>query len=234
MEHTFLTPRGQPATFQYRADTNDWNTLYSCLVEDEYGLGSLNLSGWAIDIGGYLGAVGIGLALDNPGLRVLIVEPVPSNVTLIGWAIAANGLSDRVTLVDGAAGAPRQRLAVVSYGYEGTPELEHHANVGNSTLANENRGPIKHKERRVKPYSLGKLLDMTGGSAALLKIDCEGCEWGVLSDPAVSRIERIVGEVHPTNGHSPLHMAALLSETHDVTFSGPPAGPCGFEAVRRG
>jgi hypothetical protein len=41
--------------------------------------------------------VGIALALDNPGLQVTIIEPVPDNCDLIERNIEANGVGDRVT-----------------------------------------------------------------------------------------------------------------------------------------
>lgn len=226
-EHEFRTPKGNAAKFQYRQDTNDWNTLTACLTEDEYGLRPLAISGRAVDIGGYLGGVGIGLAIDNPGLTVTIIEPVPSNVALIRWAIDANGLGDRIELLDMAAGGPYDTTTIISFAYRGSPALEHHAFVGNSTLAG-GISPVEHSERVVSCVALGDL-----GAIDFLKIDCEGCEWNVLMDPAAARIGRIHGEWHNTGGHSQGDILALLGASHDVTFSGPVEGPGGFVAVQR-
>ena len=75
----WTTPHGHPASFYYRAETNDWNTISSTMApHDEYAIPS-GLSGVAVDLGAYLGSVAIGLALDNPDLRVIAVEPVPPN-----------------------------------------------------------------------------------------------------------------------------------------------------------
>lgn len=228
-EGIFRTPRGLPVRFRYRLDTNDWNTLNACLTEDEYDLRGLALSGHAVDIGGYLGGVGIGLALDNPGLRVTILEPVPSNVELTRWAIEANGVTDQVTLLDCAAGGPADRTTVVSFGYRGEPHLEHHAFVGNTTLVYEYPDSHDHDELEVACVSLGAL-----GPIDFLKIDCEGCEWAVLTDPTTAHIARIHGEWHSVKGHTQGDLLALLGASHEVTFSGPVEGPGGFVAVRRG
>lgn len=227
-EAEFRTPRGSAARFRYRIGTNDWNTLTACLTEDEYELRPLAVTGHAVDIGGYLGGVGIGLAIDNPGLRVTIIEPVPPNVELIRWAIDANGVADRVTLLDWAAGGPKDKATVISYGYRGNATLEHHAFVGNSSLASDAVTPNAHDELVVACIALGSL-----GDIDFLKIDCEGCEWSVLTDPATARIGRIHGEWHNTGGHSRDDLLALLIASHDVTFSGPIEGPGGFAAVLR-
>lgn len=228
-EAEFRTPRGLPARFRYRLETNDWNTLNACLTEDEYGLRGLSISGHAVDIGGYLGGVGIGLALDNPDLRVTIVEPVPANVELTEWAIEANGVGGRVRLLPFAAGGPDDTSTIVSFGYRGEPHLEHHAFVGNTTLVYEYPDSHDHDELEVACVSLGAL-----GPIDFLKIDCEGCEWNVLTDPTTANIPRIHGEWHSVNGHTQADLLGLLDASHDVTFSGPVEGPGGFVAVRRG
>lgn len=227
----FKTPYGRPVQMAYRLGTNDYNTLNACMTEDEYNLKSYRFSGTALDIGGYLGGVGIGLAIDNPDLRVIIVEPVPGNAELIRQNIASNGLDGRVELIEGAAGA--KKAITVSYGYRGTEALEHHAFVGNSTLAGEATGPFDHDETvYAKPWTLSALIKHAGADRlALVKIDCEGGEWAFLADPAVAKVDTILGEWHPTNHHVIGDMLALLSPTHTVTFSGPQAGPGGFVAV---
>jgi FkbM family methyltransferase len=237
-EAEFVTPGGHPVTYAFRHDTNDWNTLVStCSEVDEYELGGLSLTGWAMDIGGYLGSVGIGLAIDNPDLNVIIVEPVPDNMRLIRANALRNGLAQRVHPVEGAAGGPLDTVAEVNFGYRGEANLEHHAFVGNTTLVYEygsNPG-LEHDTAVVECYSLTDLLGLFDiDRLALLKIDCEGGEWGILTDPAVSRIDLIIGEWHPVLGlGSQARIVGLLPD-HDVTFSGPEGGPGGFRATFRG
>lgn len=228
----FATPKGRRALMYIREGTNDLNTCYASMTEDEYNVRSLDLHGLAIDIGGYLGSVSIALLIDNPDLRVVCVEPVPDNQDLIERNASVNGVADRLTLIRGAAGRGGEPVTV-AYGYTGT-ELElHHAFVGNSTIA---QSAETHLEAHYTAVSLSDL--MGDEDAAFLKIDCEGGEYSILTDPAVARIARITGEWHNvplpdgTTG-SQDRIRALLEPTHAVTFSGPVEGPGGFDAVRR-
>jgi FkbM family methyltransferase len=228
-EATFLTPKGRTVTFRYRPDTNDWNTLWACLNEDEYGLRSLPTIRTAVDVGGYLGGIGIGLALDHPHARVLIIEPVPDNVALIDWAIDANRVRERVEVVAGAVGDGRK--VEVAYGYRGTPALEHHAWVGNSTLAYDAPGgALEHDTVSYRSLTVRDVVKRIAPD--ILKIDTEGAEWAFLAHDA-ALLPRIVGEWHPVRQHTQAEFAALLAATHDVTFSGPENGPGGFVAVAR-
>lgn len=231
----FRTPRGAPLVVHYRADTNDWNTANASTTEDEYHLRDLPpLTGWALDIGGYLGTVGISLAVDNPGLNVVIVEPVPENAALIRQNIEANGVADRVTLLEAGAAGPDVTKSTIRYRYRGSTLADHHAFVGNASLVDgAGATGVEHDERPIACYSLSSFANIE--RFALVKIDCEGCEWSVLTDPAVARVDRFVGEWHPTGGKTQADLLGLLSGTHDVTWDGPhPEGPQGFVAVRRG
>lgn len=221
-EATFRTPGGHPIRMHYRDGTNDWNTLTSCLTEDEYELPS-GISGRALDVGGHIGSVGIALAIDNPDLAVTIIEPVPENCELIRRNREANGLqANRAFLIEGAAG---QGDVEVRYRYTGSDHMEQHAFIGNITLAE----PDTPHQTRVYP---GQPLDRFT-PLAFLKIDAEGAEYDFLDSPAVSDVETIVGEWHNNDGHVLGDMLSLLDATHVVTFTGPQAGPGGFRAVRR-
>lgn len=228
----FRSPRGVQVPMTIREGTNDWNTLNACMTEDEYGLRDWHGAGWALDIGGYLGGVGIGLALDNPGLRVLIVEPVPDNIRLIHGNIASAGVGDRVTLIEGAIGDGRP--VSIWHGYRGTETLEHHRFVGNSSLAYDHGGEATHEETVYLSIPLSALIAMTGAERIdLVKIDCEGGEWVILEDRAVAKCDVILGEAHSVRGHRGDDIVALLEGTHDVTVIGDGAGTCEFRAVAR-
>jgi len=232
----FLTPRGIAVQLRIRDGTNDYNTANSCLNEDEYELRDLRLSGRALDVGAYIGAVAIALAMDNPDLEVLALEAVPANAELTRQNVKLNGLDDWITVIEGAACKPRQTTAQVHFGYRGSESALHHAFVGNSTLLRDTTAITDHDTVEVACRSLQSF-----GALDFLKIDCEGCEWDFLRGPArkrgsptsLDRVKRIHGEWHPTEGHVQADMTALLAETHDVTYSGPEAGPGGFVAVLR-
>lgn len=228
---TFRTPHGRPVEMTYRLNTNDYNTLNATLNEDEYHLPS-GLTGHAVDVGGYLGSVGIALASDNPGLQVTIIEPVPSNQQLIRQNIAQNDLDHQVTLIEGAVGRGGESVDVW-FGYRGTETAEHHAFVGNSSLAYDHGGALEHETATYTAIGLGEL-----GDIAFLKIDCEGGEWAFLHGPALANVQTIVGEAHSVRGHKGRDIIALLATTHDTTITPVPDDPEGngtveFAAVRR-
>lgn len=226
---TWHTPGGHPVTFRYREGTNDWNTITSIMApEDEYGL-PRDLSGVAVDVGAYIGGVAVALALDNPRLRVIAIEPVPPNADLTRHNAAANGAS--VEVFEGAVGDGG--LASVWWGYRGSEALEHHAFVGNSTLAYDHGGDMPHEETTYRSLTLASVVWQAGGWIDWLKIDTEGAEWAFLASPAVEKVGTIVGEWHPVRGHEQGHMAELLLPTHRVAFTGPREGPGGFRAVLR-
>ena len=218
----FRTPRGQPVTMWLRADTNDFNTANACLNGDEYGLRDLRVSGKALDIGAYTGGVTVALAVDNPDLHVTAIEPVPGNVELLRRNIEANGLVGRVTVIEGAAGDGSE--VNVRYGYSGSELACHHAFVGNMGMLEEPGPENPHTVSRMRSQTLRSL-----GEFAFVKIDCEGCEW----DIDLSAVPHIRGEWHPVRGHKQVDFLERLIDTHEVTFSGPVAGPGGFVAVWR-
>lgn len=228
VEGQFKTPAGHPCTFAYREGTNDWNTLNASLNEDEYSLPH-DLSGVALDIGGYLGSVGIALALDNPALRVVIIEPVPDNIILIGRNIALNDVGGRVHLVGGAVGDGA--FVDIGYRYQGSDVLEHHAFVGNSSLADGLDVP--HETVRYHTITLNELVK-DWGPIAYMKLDTEGAEWAFL-DPYgdLDHVQTIVGEAHAVDGHRGLDIVGLLEPTHHVTTYGDTDGTCEFKAVLR-
>lgn len=232
----FRTPRGNPATMTYRLDTNDWNTTWSCLNEDEYALARLpELSGTALDIGAYTGGVTIALLIDNPGLRVTAVEPVPWNAALVRANADANGVGDRLTVIEAAVGEAPGTMHV-HFGYEGTELAEHHAFVGNMSLVQGDSitdcpSDVPHLHAVVPTLTYADLVPPEG--LAFVKIDCEGGEWGFLAGADGERIGRLHGEWHPTGGKTQADFTALLAG-YDITYSGPVGGPQGFEAVLRG
>ena len=230
-EGTWRTPNGASVAFRYRQNTNDWNTLTASLDQDEYGLRGIALSGPVVDVGGYLGSVGIGIAVDHPDVRVTIVEPVPANADLIEYNAQRNGVESRVRVLRGAVGKGREKVRVW-HGYRGTEVAEHHAFVGNSSLAYNDGGMLPHDETEYRAIGLSDLTDELG-EISLLKIDCEGGEWAFLTGPALSKVSRIVGEAHSVRGKQGGDIVALLAKTHDVTLSGDPEGTCEFTAVRR-
>ena len=78
----WTTPRGNCVFVEWRRDTVDSVVIAGTTGGDEYGTDALSLSGWAFDIGSYIGTVAMVLAIDNAGLHVIALEPVPENLEL--------------------------------------------------------------------------------------------------------------------------------------------------------
>ena len=232
------SPRGRSVELVYRADTNDWNVISSVMApHDEYGLAGLpELEGWALDLGAHIGAVTVALLADHPNLEVVAVEPVPANVELLEQNVYRNGWIDRIAPFTAAIGPPDVATTVVRFGYRGTELAEHHAFVGNSMLVYPEGGELQYEAIEVEVlnlewFSRGRAWGPSG--LTFTKLDTEGGEWDFLAggDPRI--LGRIHGEWHPTGGHVQADLVALLDATHELTFSGPVAGPGGFVAVPR-
>lgn len=218
---SFRTPHGRDVTVAIRPDTSDWNTANAILTGDEYGIPT-GLTGWAVDVGAHLGAWTIGVALDNPDLRVLAIDALPENAELARRNVTANGLDDRVQVLQRAASCIVGTEAV-RYGFEAArPDAAVHRFIGDQRNVRPDEEQVE-----VQTVTLDEVVALTS-DIALLKIDCEGCEFRFLDSQAIDRVERIVGEYH-----GPIaDLRALLESTHEVTHSGED-GFGAFTAVRK-
>lgn len=226
----FRTPRGSSAQMAYRPETNDWNTLVSCMTEDEYGLAGMTFGPGSVlvDVGAYAGGVTIALALDNPDARLIAVEPLPANVELIADNVQRNALYERVLLLPVAVAAPGTRKTTIRWAFDDTDSGRHHRFVGNSTLATDTE---TSQHALVDCVTLSDLVALAGGTIHLLKVDCEGGEYALFEDAdGLSCVREIRGEYH--DGW--YRLVDLLGATHVVTQM----GACtdhfgGFRAVPR-
>ncbi len=224
-EVCFTTPNGNRAFFYARRGTTDWNTINSITTADEYGVAGLELSGYALDLGAHIGAMAIALAIDNPALSVIAVEPIPENAELVSRNAERNGLSDRVDVLQQAVGRAGETLTV-NYGFVGDETAEHHAFIGNSTLVSE---AVDHRSTTVPCFDLWAL---PWGSPSFVKIDCEGGEWEAIEPLIGLACPRIAGEWHPTDGHVRDDLVLpFVDAGYTVETTGPEAGPGGFTAL---
>lgn len=197
------TPNGQPLLMHVRPGTSDWNTVNACAwPNDEYRIPT-GLSGWALDIGAHIGACTIPLLLDNPGLQVIAVEGLRENTEMLKANAELNGVAGRLFLV--------LALASDSHAQDGTillpTEAQHHW-IGNQT------GEPGAEARTVPTTDLDHLLIVTERQGFVwTKLDCEGCEYPVLSRPEMNAyLGHIEGEVHGDIGR----LGELLNPTHHV------------------
>ena len=201
------TPKGNQVRMHCRPDTSDQNICRLISVRDEYNLGASEFVGVAIDIGAHIGSVTVPLLIDNPDLHVVAIEPVPENLEVLRENVRLNEVGDRATVLPIAAGA--EGMVPIEHGYRGW-----HRHVGNL-----GDGRAEHCEN-IMSMPFAAIRRTVGGTRiALLKIDCEGCEWEVLADPDIWRAQVIVGEFHtPTQEEGFRRVRELIGGSHRVSF----------------
>ena len=200
-EDKIKTPWGVEVTIFTREGTNDWNTLYSCIAEDEYKIGDLQVdagSSTAVDIGAHAG--GCSLAMLSRGFKVIAVEPLPENAELIMKNVEANGWESNFTLHHKAIHEVSGNEVTLRYGNEDTESGAHHRFVGNTIDSSEWQEDIQTRGREIKvsTISLNDALESIE-NVDILKIDCEGAEWSAFkgaSPETLEKIDRIVAELH--------------------------------------
>ena len=224
------TPRGNPLALWHRPGTSDLSIIFATCspwggpCEDEYKLAGVRVDGLALDIGAHIGTITMTLLADNPGCRVIAVEPLPENVEMIRRNLAENGYEDRCEVVWGAFGGTR-----ITHGYEGDSGAVANRYIGNLTMMSDE---FEHSVATVPQVKLAKLIPH---GADFAKIDCEGCEWAALREAAAKRITRIIGEGHGSAGAQnwSARITSLLGKTHDVRVVKEDGGIGLFEAVLR-
>ena len=234
IEHKFSTPNGNAASFLCRSDTVDHIAVDALVNHDEYGFKGRHFTGWALDVGSHVGSAAVLLALDNPDLQVVAIEAVPENAELVVMNVAKNGVSDRVHVVPEAA-SKHDKTEYITYDYTNPiPGTAAEYVRDNRFIGGLWRQHADHggKKVKVKAVSLKRILaDFGIDEIAILKIDCEGCEWAFLSNPAANaHVVEIVGEWHDLQ---PPAIKSLLEATHDVSIVKDDGGIGLFRAVRR-
>lgn len=231
------TPGGHPATFHVRQTTNDGALVAGILSEDEYSLRGETFTGWAIDVGAHIGIVSVALGLDNPDLRIVAVEAIPENADMVRRNVKANGLGDRVFVESAGAAKPGATSVSITFDYvsagidEGIVD-EGYVNqsryIGNIFQFPE--GQQVATTEQVPALSLDAILDKYDiAEVALVKIDCEGCEYAFLDTKAVALVDRIIGEFHSQSER----IVKMLKRTHTVSIRLDRGGVGIFDAVRK-
>ncbi len=227
------SPRSSyPIDYLTRTDTNDGALVMGIIGADEYDLGDLPaLSGTAIDIGAHIGIVALALAIDHPNLHVIAVEVVPENAAVLRENVDHNGLTGRVVVVEAAADAPGKKRTTVLWNYSQAENVDDAYLVDSRYIANIFDSKSSTSEtHHVKSVSLDTLMEGID-RLALLKVDCEGCEWAFLKSERVADIDIIIGEYH--NGGGVEAIRALIGGTHEVRQTGGSDDVGIFRAIRR-
>src|SRR3954454_2978985 len=150
-----------------------------------------------LDVGAHVVAFAAWSACQAPDAKVISVEPEPRNFRDLEANVSRNRLSDRVTCMNVAVGPASgvMQLRVPSYRESGSMFATSGATV------------------EVDVVPLEQLLAASGGAVDLLKLDCEGAEWAIVTElppPVWQAVDRMVLECHAQAGRTIDEMVELL------------------------
>lgn len=132
-----------------------------------------------LDLGGNIGLASIWFARAFPGARFTIIEADPTNADLLEQVLALNNLSGRATVICAAAAVQAGTLEFVG-GLGGRSHAAHGEQAATTRVPMIDVIPL--------------LVDVD-----LLKMDIEGGEWPILSDPRLAQtsLRALCLEYHP-------------------------------------
>lgn len=149
-----------------------------------------------VDIGAHVGVVSVYLAKRFPDHDIYAFEPIPELFALLLRNLEANNVKNVVAV----------NAAVTCDGRDVSLFGNLDVNSGGSSII-YNGAP---KRCVAKSIRLQDQLD--GRRIGLLKIDCEGAEYEILTDELLSRVDVIRGEFHRTPSNNPLEFLAHVIE----------------------
>lgn len=163
-----------------------------------------------IDVGAYVGDSAIYFAL-NGAKKVIALELYPYAYELAVKNIYENGLSEKIFLLNAGYGKDGQILVDEDLATDET------TSVSTSLMSNGTK-------RKCEVYSLNSLLETFNINNAVLKMDCEGCEYNMIDEDSITlgKFSRIVMEYH--YGYKKL-VEKLRSAGFDVKYTRPKNGP---------
>lgn len=137
-----------------------------------------------VDVGANVGYSCLYWAALYPQARILAFEPHPRHIELLRGHLRMNGLEDRTTVHEAAAGTAAGE-----------------AWLTDSRSSSKLVGRPWHPDRQVIPVKVVDFFQTVGpGPIDLLKVDIEGGEYSLLSDPRFSQlaVRLLVVEWHQT------------------------------------
>jgi len=144
-----------------------------------------------VDIGGYIGDFALYAAKHLDARKVVVCEPSPHNWALLEKNVAQNHYQDRIEMVNKAVTNGEDVMMNVDAPDRGQARVSAYGD--------------SHPGRKLIPgVTLASLVEEYGLTAIdLLKIDCEGGEYPILSETpseVLSRVRNIVFEYHEIDG----------------------------------
>ena len=173
----------------------DNGDLIDVFIWEDYSF--LNVSGKVVvDLGANIGDSAIYFAL-NGAKKVIALEPFPYSFNLAVRNVRENNLEDKIEILN------------AGYGRDGYIFVDSDYANGLGTILK-----ISKKGEKIKIYSLKSLVEKFKLNDAVLKMDCEGCEYNLLNEDnsVIVKFSQIQIEYH--NGYK-----KLIEKLNNAGFS---------------
>jgi FkbM family methyltransferase len=172
--------------------------IFEVMADDAYHLGDLTKldsfeSLTVLDIGAHVGAFALAVARRFPHCTVVCYEPNPRLAPYLRRNVRANGMTERISVEQRAVGAVPGRALLYDAGCA-------------STILPGLRSTSLSATTEVEVVAFEEVMSRLGERVQLVKLDCEGSEYGIVLDtPGVAwrGVERVVLEYEePVAGRS--------------------------------
>lgn len=175
---------GQKANFYIRPGSTDLSIIEDVRIKNFYldkGFGVFKPGDIVIDIGGHIGAFAVECAIR--GASVKVYEPDKDNFEMLKANIGANNFQDKITAYN-----------VAVSNKSGTSKLYMDAkNAGSHSIL---KSCVDHESGQFIEVKTIAVSDVLENGCKLLKLDCEGSEYKILIGTDLSKVEKIVAELH--------------------------------------
>ena len=206
-----------------RPGTWDAIIVNSVLAHNEYGLPDDMTGAVVLDIGAHIGSFAVACRQRN-AKRVICYEPDPENLLLL--AENADDDPDSRTEFEIIGNAVLGDDATC-----GLRRLQNHdGDIGRNTGHVDVFG-VDDSVISVGGIGINKVIAAIGEPIDLIKMDCEGAEWGILESGDFSNVRQIVAEVHaaPVSSHPSVSRIQGVSLRDLMTEAENRLTACGFD-----
>lgn len=213
--------------FEFRGGTCDANVFHDVVERNEYRLpDAFSPEDLILDVGAHIGSFSQA-CLERGARRILAFEPDPENYTRARRHLADAIATGYVVLLPAALSGSSGRIAKLTSYLQAETEI----NTGGSKVDAHTLLDVGLAQTWITQIFLGELPDSVA-NIALMKLDCEGSEWGILQmlrHDFKRHVHRVCGEYHPwrdfTKDNSKTEIRLLLErcgynatvEPHDKT-----------------
>ncbi len=176
--------RNRPLLFRFASRKqlgNAMRNIYQCFIQEQYGAVRVR-NRTVVDIGANNGDSAI-YFVANGASKVYAYEPYPRSFGQARGNIRLNGMQKKVRLANEAVGARAGEVSL-DPGYE---------SVSNSMLEESRHG------KRIRVTTLDRIVAAHRLRNAVLKVDCEGSEYGIFSgasDASLACFDQVAIEYH--------------------------------------